>query len=199
MKSARFFGIGLGVLLVLGAGWLGFQQLRPHTFTGMVMQASQPAADFKLTAHTGQPTRMSDLRGRYVLLYFGYAFCPDVCPATISEVVKARSILGEKAEQVQFVMVSVDPERDSLDKLGGYLAHFDPGFLGLTGSIEEVQQAATLYGVFFEKVEGTAATGYLINHTATLMLIDPDGYLREVFPFGTTGEQIAADLQEWMR
>ncbi len=191
-KSWLFaIGVVVGFGLII---WLGMAWLRPYTFHGTVMQSPNAAPEFTLMSNTGQRVRLSDFRGRLVLLYFGYTFCPDVCPATLAEIAKAMEILGEEADRVQVIMITVDPERDSPEKLGEYVAHFDSRFLGATGTLEEIAQVATLYGIFFEKNEGTEATGYLVDHTATQMVIDQDGYLKLVFPFGTTGEDIAADL-----
>ena len=91
-------------------------------------------------------------------------------------------------------MVTVDPERDTLPVLADYLPHFDSSFIGLTGTTEQIAEVATYYGIYYEKQEGNSALGYLVNHTATVMTIDKDGYLRVVFPFGTTSEDITADL-----
>jgi len=191
-KSWLFaIGVVVGFGLII---WLGMAWLRPYTFHGTVMQSPNAAPEFTLMSNTGQRVRLSDFRGRLVLLYFGYTFCPDVCPATLAEIAKAMEILGEEADRVQVIMITVDPERDSPEKLGEYVAHFDSRFLGATGTLEEIAQVATLYGIFFEKNEGTEATGYLVDHTATQMVIDQEGYLKLIFPFGTPGEDIAADL-----
>jgi len=93
----------------------------------------------------------------------------------------------------------VDPERDSPERLAEYVTHFDPSFIGVTGKPEELAQTASLYGIFYEKHEGTEATGYLIDHTATLMVIDQEGYLKLVMPFGVTVEEIADDLKYMLR
>ncbi len=92
-------------------------------------------------------------------------------------------------------MISIDPDRDSPESLAEYVTHFDPSFIGITGSEDEVAAVATQYGIFYEKHEGTAATGYLIDHTASVVVIDPDGYLRLVYPFGTPANDIAEDIR----
>jgi len=127
-------------------------------------------------------------------VYFGYTYCPDVCPTTLAELARALQRVGRRADQVQVIMITVDPERDTPEILARYLAHFDARFLGLSGTAAEIAAAATPLGIYFAKHEGTAATGYLVDHTATVAVIDRDGYLRLVFPFGTPGEDIASDL-----
>ncbi|MCA9981384.1 MAG: SCO family protein [Anaerolineales bacterium] len=207
-KRQRYWQIGLAVgFVVVGllVGWLGIQfatgrlSLVPHEFTGIVMQSPEPMNDFTLTSHTGEPFRLADLQGKTVAVYFGYTFCPDVCPATLAELVKAKQLLGDEGENLEVVMVSVDPGRDTPEKLAEYLAYFDPSFIGLTGSEEEILQVTTPFGVFYEKHEGTAASGYLVDHTASVMVLDDEGYLRLVFPFGIEGEGMAADLAYIMR
>jgi protein SCO1/2 len=184
------------VLTLLALGTVGCW--RPYTFHGMVMQSPQPAPDFTLTTHQGQTLRLSDLRGRIVVLYFGYTFCPDVCPATLSEWAKAMRLLGDKADQVQLLMITVDPERDTPAKMADYVSHFDPRFLGLSGSPDEIARIATLYGVYYRKHE-EGGENYLVDHTATQTVIDKNGYVKLIFPFGTNAEDIAADLRYMLR
>lgn len=185
-------GLLLGALLtILLLNWL-----TPHQFHGLVMQSPQPVSNFELTAHTGQRVKMSDFRGKVVLLYFGYTFCPDVCPATMSELRQALELLRpEQQTDVQVLMVTLDPQRDTPELLSNYLGHFNPTFLGLTGTPEEISVAAAPLGIFYEKHEGDTESGYLISHTSTVIVIDKAGYLRLVYPFDTTGEQMADDLQ----
>ena len=192
-KSIWIFVIGLVVGFALIA-LIALPRLRPYTFHGTVLQSPQPAPDFELAASHGQKVSLKDFEGKLVILYFGYTFCPDVCPATLSELRGALEILAKDAKDVQVIMVSVDPERDTPELLAEYMTHFHPSFLGVTGTSKEIAQVAALYGIFYEAHEGTAATGYLVDHTATVMVIDQDGYLKLVFPFGTPAEDIAEDL-----
>jgi len=185
----------LAVVLGLAAGFYFF---RPHTFHGTVIQSPEPSFDFTLTSMNGDVS-LSDYRGKLVLIYFGYTFCPDICPATLANVGQALREIGAKAEDVQLIMISLDPERDTPEKLAEYVAHFYPSFIGITGSDEKLAEITSLYGIFYEKHEGTAATGYLIDHTATLLVIDREGYLKLVFPFGVTTEEIADDLKYMLR
>ncbi len=184
----------LGVVVVGGALLLALMAFKPYAFHGAVLQSPKPAQDFTLPNHYGQETTLSDYRGKAVLLYFGYAACPDVCPATLAELRKANEILGERADDVQVFMITVDPERDTPEVMAEFLAHFDPSFIGLIGTPDQVAQIATQYGVFYQKQETTSVMGYLVDHTATVMLVDPDGYARLIFPYGAPGEEIAEDI-----
>ena len=174
-------------------------RLQPYTFHGTVLQSPQPAPDFELTASHGQKVSLQDFEGKLVMLYFGYTFCPDVCPATLSELRGALELLGGQADEVQTIMISVDPERDTPEMLAEYVAHFHPSFMGVTGTPEEIAEVATLYGIFYEAHEGTEATGYLVDHTATVLVIDQDGHLKLVFPFGEPAENIAEDLEHLLK
>jgi len=107
--------------------------------------------------------------------------------------------MGKKADDVQVVMVSVDPERDTPEVLATYLSNFNPSFIGLTGTHDQIASAATGLGVFFEKHEGSAATGYLVDHTASVMVLDREGRLRLVLPFETPAEDIASDLTQLLK
>lgn len=194
MKLKVFLSVFV-VILGLAAG---VYFLRPHTFHGTVIQSPEPSFDFTLTGIDGDVS-LSDFRGKMVLIYFGYTFCPDICPATLANVGQALRDLGTKADDVQVLMVSLDPERDTPEKLAKYVAQFHPSFLGITGSQEELDKVASLYGIFYQKTEGSNATGYLIDHTATLLVLDRDGYLKLVFPFGVTSDEIADDLKYMLR
>ncbi len=184
------------IVIVAAVGWFGvLPRLRPHVFHGAVIQSSSPAPTVDLVAHTGERMSLDDFAGRVVVMYFGYTYCPDVCPTTLSRLAAALDELGDEADAVQVLMVSVDPERDTPDVLARYVPAFDPSFIGLTGTREEVARLATVYGVYFEKAEVTGAAGYLVDHTATLMVVDREGSLKLVLPFEVSATEIADDLR----
>jgi protein SCO1 len=188
----------LSVLAIILGLAVGFYFLRPHVFHGTVIQSPELSYDFTLTSAKGDVS-LSDYRGKLVLIYFGYTFCPDICPATLANVGQSLRELGAKADDIQLIMISLDPERDTPEKLASYVTHFHPSFVGVTGTPDELAKAASLYGIFYEKVAGTDNTGYLLNHTATLLVIDREGYLKLVFPFGVTVPEIVDDLKYMLR
>lgn len=194
MKTKILLGT-IAIILGLATGIYFF---RPHTFHGTVIQSPETSYDFTLTGGSGDVS-LSDFRGKLVLIYFGYTFCPDICPATLGNVNQALKEIGAKAEDIQLIMISLDPQRDTPEKLEQYVAHFNPTFIGITGTQEQVDTVTSLYGIFYEKKEGSEATSYLIDHTATLMVIDREGYLKLVFPFGVTADEIADDLKYMLR
>ncbi len=187
-------GVGLAVLFLVIRPYLG-----PTEWHGMEIQSTQPVTNFTLTGPGEQPVSLIDFRGKVVMLYFGYTFCPDVCPATMVELRDAMEILGDRSEDVQVVMITVDPERDTPEVLKNYLAHFDESFIGLTGSPDDLIAVTAPMGIFFERHEGSAASGYLIDHTATVAVLDKSGKLRLLYPFGITGAEMAADLKYLVR
>jgi protein SCO1 len=184
----------LGLLAVAVAAWLLLPRLLPYNYHGFPMEPTKPVADFTLDGPNGKPVKLSDFRDKLTVLYFGYTYCPDVCPTTLAELAQGLKGLGRKADKVQVVMVTVDPERDTPEALAKYVANFDSRFIGLSGTPDQIAAAATPLGIYYQKHDGTAATGYLVDHTASVAVIDQNGYLRLVFPFGTSGEDIASDL-----
>jgi protein SCO1 len=152
--------------------------------------------DFTLRSADG-PVALADLRGRLVVLYFGYTLCPDVCPTALGFLAAAlRSLSHEEQAQVQGLFISVDPERDTLDHLKTYSTFFHPSLIGVTGSAEELKQVADRYSATYRRVASDSGIGYLVDHTADLYLIDRRGQLRTIIPHGTTAAEIATDLRQ---
>ncbi len=195
LRPKYIIAVFIGLVVVVAAGWLIGTALRPYVFHGTVLQSPLPATNFTLTSHNGQPVSLSDFKGQVVLLYFGYTTCPDVCPTTLAELHKTLQVLGTRAKDVQVMMVTVDPERDTVPVLAEYVTHFDASFIGLTGTPDQIAQIATPYGVAYARHEGDSALGYLVDHTATVTAIDRQGHVRVIFPFNTSAADIAADVE----
>lgn len=154
------------------------------------------APEFEGEGSSGQPFRVSDLRGKVVLLFFGYTYCPDICPTTLGKMAQVYGELGDQAQDVAVVLASLDPERDTADRLAAYVTAFHPDFLGVRIPADRLEEVKRGYGVFAEKRvldAGESAAGYLIDHTGWVYVIDPKGNLREVFAPDATPAQIAAD------
>jgi protein SCO1/2 len=186
------------LMLVLVGLVVMIARANAHSFGGLVTNPPAPAADFTLTDETGQPFTLSSLRGQWVLLVYGYTTCPDVCPATLTNLRQVKSQLGPAAAQVRVVFASVDPDRDSVDKMRDYVHHFGADFKGLTGTNAQVAVAAQAYGVKYEKSLTTSAVGYLVTHTSFVYLLDPRFQLRVTYPFGVGSPEITADIQYLM-
>jgi protein SCO1 len=197
--NRRLLWAGAFLALLIVAALIGWRLLPPQLH-GLQLQSPRVAEDFTLPTSTGEAMSLSDFRGKYVVLVFGYTYCPDVCPTTLNDVQQMLKALGaQRAEDVQVVMVSVDPERDTPEQLATYLNYFDPSFVGMTGTVEEIQPVARQFGIFFERQPGSSNTSYLVDHSAAVTLIDPDGYVRMIWTYGIKGAEMASDLGYLMR
>ena len=155
------------------------------------------AQNFTLTDQNSNPFRMSEQRGKVVLLFFGYTHCPDVCPATLAIWKQVEEKLGDDAGRVKFVFITVDPERDTPERLKKHVELFSQNFIGLTGSDEELTPIYEVYNVYHEQDDsGDSAAGYLVSHTASSFLVNPEGKLQSRFSFGTTSDEIVRDVRD---
>ena len=189
----------LPVMFVLSLVSCSSQELDATQFKGTLLPEPIPAPAVALTDNSGAAVQLSDYAGKIVLVYFGYTFCPDICPTTLAELAQVQRQLDDGGDKIQTVMISVDPERDTPQQLAQYVSHFHPTFVGLSGDTTEIDAAADAYGVFYEKHEGSAASGYLIDHTARVFVIDPEGNYQLSFGFGTPVEDMVHDLRLLMR
>lgn len=191
------WGLMVFLLLAFMIGGLGACSIdETHEFAGAVLEEPEPLPDFTLAAENG-PVSLSDFRGQYVFLYFGYMYCPDFCPTTMSKLANVHRELGDDADRMQVIMVSVDPERDTLAALARYAEAFNPTFMGITGTREEIDRVGEPYGLFYQRHEGSTAAGYLVDHSTRTYLIGPDGRALVAYPHDATAEAILADLR-WL-
>jgi protein SCO1/2 len=182
----------LGVLLVVAAGACG--QAEPE-FYGTTRAEVGPPEDFTLTDQHGKPYRLADHRGKVVLLFFGYAHCPDVCPVTLSSWARVRQALAAD-DDVEFVFVTVDPERDTIERLRDHLEIFSDDFRGLTGTEEQVTPVYERFGIFRKKVPfSSSAMGYVVDHSTVMLLLDREGRVRLTFPFDADPDEIVHDVR----
>jgi protein SCO1/2 len=194
----RTLWVGVTAFLIIGIVAVGVYLFAPPAaLRGTVYsEPYPPAPEIELRRGNGEGFQLSQLRGNIVLLFFGYTSCPDVCPTTMAEMKAALDKIGEeKASQVKVVFVTVDPARDTPERVQEYVDHFSNEFIGLSGSEAELQTTWNDYGVFRQIVEGTSAAGYLVDHTARVTLIDPDGNLRVSYGFETPVDDIVHDLK----
>ena len=192
--------IYVGVLAfgLIGLTALGVWLFKPAgSLRGTTYAEPYPSAPaINLVRGDGAPFKLDDLRGKIVLLFFGYTSCPDVCPTTMAELKTALDRIGpEKADQVEVVFVTVDPQRDDPQRVQEYANHFNEEFIGLSGSEADLARVWSDYGVFRSVAEGSPATGYLVDHTARVTLIDQVGRLRSSYGFETPVEDIVHDLK----
>jgi protein SCO1/2 len=187
----------IGAVLVLGIGVVilihSLTNVQPG-YRGVSIDPPQPASDFTLQSDQGE-IRLSDFRGKVVLLYFGYTYCPDVCPTTLAKISQALNNLGKDASKVQTVFISVDPERDTPQILGKYSRAFYPDFIGATSTPEDIAAIAKQYGIYYEKKPLASGAGYSVDHTAIVWVIDPLGNLRLEWPYGFDTSDMVSDLK----
>ena len=152
--------------------------------------------DFQLDSTEGDRLALSDLEGQVVLLNFGYTGCPDVCPTALARMRDVLSLLGAQKAAVRPLFVTLDPDVDTLDRIGPYLDFFDPAFIGLTGSAQEIAHAAESYKVFYERQSLPSAAGYTISHSSHIYLIDTAGQGRATFGEGVPVPRIADSVYQ---
>jgi protein SCO1 len=174
------------VVVAAGLVFAWYSSTHP-AFHGSLITPSQPAGDFSLTSQTGSTVKLSDFRGKYVLLYFGFTNCTSECPLTMGFLKQMHDKLGSLADQTQVVMISTDPARDTPAALGDFLGHFDPSFIGLTSTKENLQPVWSEYGV---TVLDNGET-----HSSYLYLIDPQGNLVATYPLLQNADGLTADIR----
>lgn len=169
----------------------------------VAIDGSDIGGPFSLLNSANKPVRWSDFSGRYRLVYFGYTFCPDVCPLDVQRMAQAEIQLQKEqpamAAKLQSIFITIDPERDTPDKVGEFTRAFSPKMVGLTGSMEQVQAAADAFKVYFSKGEELDGGGYLMGHSNLIYLMGPKGEPLRAFPGDQKPKAIAQELQQWIR
>lgn len=189
--------VALVVAIGAGGAYLALAPAKQYLSPAMInSQGAAIGGPFELTAHTGERMTDAEVIDRPALIYFGYTFCPDICPIDAQIMADAVSILEERGVDVRPVFITVDPERDTPNELAYYAEAMHPKMLGLTGSAEEIRAAADAYKVFYQRVDmpGSAA-GYLMNHTGYTYLMTPEKGVTAVFRRDFPPEQIAKDIE----
>ncbi len=188
--------IGLAAVLVWMRGW------EPETPPGeegtdYFLSTPLPAPDFSLVSPEGYRVSSQDFPGQVLVVFFGYTSCPDVCPLTLSNLGRAIRDMGKEADRVQVLFITVDPPRDTPERLKAYLSNFHPSFIGLTGPIEDIRSAADGFGAYFSPPRGEG--NYTVDHTARTFVVDPSGQIPLTFPITATPEEVARDLATLVR
>jgi len=188
--------------LIAGGAWVARDTLRPVDpqreapkgfFSGENSLAASIGGPFTLTDQNGVERTDRDFRGRLMLIYFGYTYCPDVCPTELTVMTTALDQLGADASQVVPIFITIDPERDTPKLLKDYVAQFSDKLMGLTGSERDVAAAAKAYRVYYSKSPGSAGAPYLMDHTSLVYLMDRDGrFLKHFTPNGKAEDMVAA-------
>lgn len=199
-RAAR---IGLLALIAVAAfalgGWLSLlrtgQDGTPADMHSYVLDPPRPLPEFTMTDQDGEPFSARDFEGDWSFLYFGYSYCPDVCPMALAEMARVkRRLEGEGIDPGRYYLVSVDPRRDTPERLAEYVAYFDPDFRGLTGDTPAIDVVTRAAGVVYQVPEAPEDDDYLVGHSSTITLVDPDGRIHAIFTTPLVAEDIAREF-----
>jgi len=203
-KSITEFLLGLGIgAIVFGAVWLALEfsyappglSLSINTTAATVLSEPMTVPSFKLTDQHGQPFTEKNLQGQWTFLFFGYTYCPDICPMTLAMLNQVAQQLQDTAVHPKVIFISVDPGRDTTERLGQYVSYFNPAFLGVTGSEEELQRLSRPLGIAYRR-SNDSSENYLVDHSANILLINPQAQLQALISPPHDASAIAEDYQK---
>lgn len=192
---------GLLRLLVLAAVSALLAACSPDkpAFRSIDITGADYAREFKLADFNGQQRTLADFRGKVVVVFFGFAQCPDVCPTALSDLVQVKQLLGADGSKLQAIFITLDPERDSAQVLKAYTANFDPQFLALIPTVEQLPELARHFKIFYRKNEGKTPGSYTLDHSAGSYVFDPQGRVRLYTRQGIKPEALAQDVTILLR
>lgn len=198
-KRSSYIPLHIAVAVIFAAFVVVVVFRKPYEYHGTIITPPLPLSNFSLQTANNESVQLTDFEGKIVLLFFGYTSCPDVCPITLGTFKQVYERLGDNAQNVRFVMVTADPERDTPDKVATYAARFNPEFIGISGNIKDLQSLWKELGVFVEKQETESAAGYLVSHTTHVYVLDQNGSLLMTLPYGTSAIDMANDVNQLLK
>ncbi|NNE86303.1 MAG: SCO family protein [Alphaproteobacteria bacterium] len=203
MKKSTRIGILLAIVVVaVIAGMAQWLVIRNDDITqnanGLVTSV-EIGGPFSLTDHTGRQVTEKDYLGNFTLVFFGYTFCPDICPTELGDIALALDELGDLSLAVTPVMISIDPERDTPPVLAEYVSLFHERLVGLTGTAEQIKDVADAYRIFFRRVDDPDYSYYLMDHTSFVYLLNPEGDVVSLLRYGTPPEEMASLIRRQLR
>lgn len=164
-------------------------------FKSIDITGADYARDFKLADHNGRQRSIADFKGKVVVVFFGFTQCPDVCPTAMGELAQVKAALGKDGERLQGLFISLDPERDTPEVLKAYMGNFDPGFLALRPTLEQLPEVTRHFKIFYKKNEGKTPGSYTLDHSAGSYVFDPQGRVRLYTRQGTGAAALADDVK----
>jgi protein SCO1 len=191
----RFAYLAIAVLLL---ALTGCEPAKPPFNSVDITGAQGYGNDFRLVDHTGKARTMADFRGKVVAIFFGFTFCPDVCPTTLSDMRQVTKQLGKDADKLQVLFVTVDPKRDTAEVLAKYVPSFGATFLGLYGDDAATKQVVKDFKIVARVVPGLTPDSYTVDHTAGTLIFDTQGRLRLMAPYGIETNKLTADIKRLM-
>lgn len=207
-RSTQILVAVLAVIVIVGGGfaavaqsnsapdWLRFWEDDAYEYHGGFYEPPKEAHEtINAVDQNGDEFSFAQFEGKTVFVYFGYTYCPDFCPATLAEWREVKASLGEDAEDVEFVMITVDPERDTPERMKEYLDFWDPEFWGVTMSVEDTRQFADDWGIIYSIRDGGSQSGYLVDHDVYSLVIGPAGDIQLTYPLNFNPDDIAEDIR----
>jgi protein SCO1/2 len=192
---ARRLILTASVLACLGALSACDKATPPPSFKSLDITGAEYASKLSLTDANGQPFQLSSLKGKVVVVFFGYTQCPDVCPTTLTNLAETQRLLGQDGDKLVGVFVTVDPKRDTATLMKSYVSAFNPNWVGLRGTPDETAAAAKEFKIFYREVPGKTESSYTVDHTAASFVFDPQGKVRLYVRHATPPADLAADIQ----
>ena len=163
-------------------------------FNAIDVTGANYAKGFVLKDHTGQERKLTDFKGKVVVVFFGYTQCPDVCPTTMTELVEVKRLLGANGDKLQAVFITVDPTRDTAELLNAYVTNFDPSFVALIPTPEQLVEVSKDFKIYYKKVEGKTPTSYTMEHSAGSYIFDGQGQVRLFSRYSSGAQALAQDI-----
>jgi protein SCO1/2 len=193
-RRSRVLGLVLLVAVLVAAGWIVIRTIHPSDFRLSALPQRSSSPDFRLTDFNGRPRSLADYRGRVVVIFFAFIHCPDACPTELFKLAQVMKRLGPASDRVQVLVITLDPERDTPDLLKSYVTAFDPRFVGLTGTAEQIDSAAKNYYVVYVTAP-TSNDYYAIDHSTSTYVIDAQGQRRLIGSMTTSVDDFVHDLK----
>lgn len=172
----------------------GCTEAKPQ-FASIDITGADYAKDFALADHNGQMRSIKDFQGKVVVIFFGFTQCPDVCPTSMAELAQVKQLLGTDGSKLQAIFITVDPERDTPELLKAYMGNFDPTFVALRPTMEQLPQVAKDFKVYYKKVDGKTPGSYTMDHSAGSYIFDGQGRIRLYNRYGSGAEALASDIR----
>ena len=191
MHKRHFLGAAVAAVVM---GLAACAQDKP-SFKGVDITGADYAKSWELSDQHGQVRTLKDFAGRVVIVFFGYTQCPDVCPTSMQELAQVKQLLGPDGDKLQGVFITIDPERDTAELLKAYMANFDPSFIALRPSPEQLAAVAKDFKIYYKKVDGKSATSYTMDHSAGSYTFDTQGRVRLFNRYGSGAQALADDVK----
>ena len=186
----------LALFLLLGILTACHPDKLKASFVGTDITGADFTQSFHLTDHTGKIRTLGDFKGKAVILFFGYTHCPDVCPTTMSDLKNTLKLLGPKADEVQVLFITLDPERDTQEILAKFVPSFNPTFLGLRGDATQTAETIAIFKIYAKKVASEGKSDYTLDHSAGMYVYDKAGKIRLYINYGEKPAEIASDIKQ---